>query len=377
MNSARILDRRIMYIVSAAILALVMLIPAIVAAAQVTDRSIELSSSSAQAQNVNYRVNFKAVDPAAAFVLEFCSDSPIVGQTCAAPAGFTVTNATIASGATIADKTVANKLVINRTITAAEAVSVDIAGLKNPDAAGALYARIITYSQANSAQSYNSTALGSNTVDQGGVAISITPTVGVSGAVLESLTFCLSGTTIPANCGSTTAPVLKLGETVASTTALNPGFVSTGNIHTQISTNAATGAVVSLKSNTTCGGLKRVGATACDILPATGTTGIQAGQAKFGVRTAAATNSAGTDTTANGTYQPVAASGYNNTDFRLNYLNTNASGVTSAFGDPFLDTANTTINNKNMALTFGASIANNTPAGLYSADLSLVATGKF
>jgi hypothetical protein len=30
-----------------------------------------------------------------------------------------------------------------------------------------------------------------------------------------------------------------------------------------------------------------------------------------------------------------------------------------------------------MKITFGASIANDTPAGKYSADLSLIATGKF
>ena len=30
-----------------------------------------------------------------------------------------------------------------------------------------------------------------------------------------------------------------------------------------------------------------------------------------------------------------------------------------------------------MALTFGASSSNNTPAGTYSADLSLIASGKF
>jgi hypothetical protein len=30
-----------------------------------------------------------------------------------------------------------------------------------------------------------------------------------------------------------------------------------------------------------------------------------------------------------------------------------------------------------MALTFGASVSNDTPAGLYATDLSLIATGKF
>lgn len=54
-----------------------------------------------------------------------------------------------------------------------------------------------------------------------------------------------------------------------------------------------------------------------------------------------------------------------------------ASGVTSTYGDQFLTTSGAPALNKNMTLTFGASAANNTPAGSYSADLSLIATGKF
>lgn len=355
-----------------------MLVPAIVAAAQVTSRSVELSSSSAAAQNVNYKVGFTAAGAAAAFVLEFCSDSPIVGQTCAAPAGLTVANAASAtSGVTNVAKPTANKLVITKAITASEQVSVDISGITNPTAAGSLYARIVTYSDVSSANSYASNNLGSNNVDDGGVAISITPTVGVSGAVLESLTFCLSAVALQANCVGATPPTIKLGETVATTKALNAGFVSTGDVFTQLSTNAATGAVVSLKSNATnCGGLKRAGApTACDIAPAQN-TGITAGQAKFGVRTAAtATDTTGAGITPSGT---LLASGlYNASSYVLNYTANNSAGVTSPYGDPLLNTNSLPVNNKNMALTFGASVSNDTPAGLYSADLSLVATGKF
>ncbi len=80
-----------------------------------------------------------------------------------------------------------------------------------------------------------------------------------------------------------------------------------------------------------------------------------------------------------GTYQPVALSGYNNSTFALNFTSgaNPSTGVTSTFGDPFLDTAGAPANNKNMQLTFGATIADNTPAGAYSTDLSLIATGKF
>lgn len=60
----------------------------------------------------------------------------------------------------------------------------------------------------------------------------------------------------------------------------------------------------------------------------------------------------------------------------MRYVDAN-DGVTSPFGDRFLETAEAPANNKNMALTFGVAASNNTPAGNYSADLSLIAVGTF
>jgi hypothetical protein len=207
--------------------------------------------------------------------------------------------------------------------------------------------------------------------------MSITPTIGVSGAVLESMTFCVSGAEITvANCGgSLTAPTLKLGQNVGGVISLNSANVYTGSVYTQLSTNAVTGAVVSLKSNALdCGGLVRQGsetnADGCGIAPALNTD-IAAGEAKFGVKTTAAAAVG----SGSGVLQPVAY--YNNSTFALRYADGDATGVTSTYGDPFLDTDNAPLNNMGMQIIFGASAANNTPAGLYSADLSMIATGKF
>jgi len=199
--------------------------------------------------------------------------------------------------------------------------------------------------------------------------------------VLETLTFCVAGAEIEADCTNITVdPVLELGETVGDTVALSPGVVSEGSIYTQISTNAAGGVVVRLKSNATdCGGLLRAGAVAgtCDISPALNTDITPANdEAKFGVKTATATATTGV-TNASGTLAPASGSFYNNTTYALNYINGDATGITSTFGDPFLDTNDEPANNQNMQLTFGATVNNNTPAGIYSADLSLIAVGKF
>jgi hypothetical protein len=355
------------------------LVPAFVSAAAVTQRSIQLSNSSVSATGVTYQVNFKSVAGAGAFVVDFCSNSPVIGQTCTAPAGMTVAAAaSTTSGFTTVDDLAANTVRVTGTIAATTDISVELTGITNPSAAGPVYARILTYANATNADGYTAVnpAVVGPVVDSGSVAISITDTIGVSGAVLESMLFCISGSVIGEDCTGTSSPVLALGETVGATKALVPTAVSTGSVYAQISTNAVGGAVIRLKSNAIgCGGLLRAGATgACDILPALN-AGIIPGEAKFGVLTndAAATP----DTDASGVLQPVSGSGYNNDTYALNYDEEEETGVTSLYGDPFLDTDDGPVNNQNMQLTFGASVSNQTPAGQYSANLSMIATGKF
>lgn len=377
MNSIRLFKRQTGMIIASFALLFATVAPALVSAAQVTTRSIQLSSSSVSATNVTYTVNFTAVQAAGAFVVQFCNNSPVLGQACTAPTGFTaVAAASVTSGFTSTSGTT-NLVTVPGAIAANDNVSVNVTGITNPSTTDPLYARIVTYANTTDAAGY--TAANPDVVgvhkDDGGVAIAITPTVGVSGAVLESLTFCVSKALPTAQCAGATAPVLQLGETTGSVVALSPDFVSTGILNTQISTNAAGGAIVRLKSETDCGGLKRGGAAICDIAPALTGGDIVAGQAKFGVKTAVATDTSGT--TATGAFVPANGSTYNPTTYEFNYIAGNATGVTSTFGDPFLDTAGAPVNNKNVALTFGTSISSDTPAGLYSTQLSLIATGKF
>jgi len=350
-----------------------------VSAAQVTARSITLSSSSADADNVTYSVTFKAPTAAGAFAIVFCDNSPLPGVACSAPVGFSAGGAAIASGFTASGTT--NTVVATGSIASGANVTADITGINNPTGAGPLYARITTYANGTDATADAVTATGTSQgvagVDGGSVAISITNSIGVSGAVLESLVFCVSGSSIAAgDCSGTTAPVLKLGETVGSTVALVPGTVSTGNLYALLSTNASSGAVVNLKSSTVaCGGLVRIGAANCDIKPALATdiNGVTDTTAKFGVKAAAGTAIANS----NGTFQIDPATTYSGSAYALNYVAGDGTGVTSPFGDPFLNTDGKPVNGKQMVLTFGVNVTNQTPAGLYSADLGLIATGKF
>lgn len=379
MNSIKSYKRQIGRFAAAATVLFAMFVPALASAAQVTERSIALSSSSASATNVTYTVNFKSVVAAGAFVVDFCSDSPVLRQTCTAPTGMVATAAASTTSGFTSVTGSTSKIEVTGTIGANTNISVDVTGITNPSTAGPLYARIVTYANATDAAGYTSAnpdAVGAHK-DDGGVAMSITSTIGVSGAVLENMTFCVAGGPIStAGCGGTlSAPTLNLGETVGTTKALTASAVSTGDIYTQLSTNAASGAIVSLKSGVTCGGMKRVETASCDIAPAL-KTGITFGQAKFGVL-ATADSSTDSSLGATGALQTVSGSGYNASTYTLNWVAGNLSGVASTYGDPFLDTNSLPANNKNMKLTFGASVSNTTPAGLYSANLSLIATGKF
>ena len=390
MRSFRIFGRRVGSIVAALALVVATAVPGLVSAAQLNERSIELSSASAGATAVTYKVDFTPVANAGAFVIDFCTNTPLYGEDCTAPGGLTVVSATSATTdftnveALSADSD-ANTLRVVGTMTADDPVSVEIANITNPSAAGTMYARIVTFDTEANAEDYVSNpvepAVNDGMVDDGGVAVSIRPTIAVSGAVLETMTFCVSAAEPTQNCGGVTAPVLALGRDVGNGVIALDTVVSEGTLYTQISTNATGGAVINLKSGAVgCGGLIRAGsasaAEGCGITPALA-AGVADGEAKFGVKTATA---AGVGGNSNGTLRPYdSGSGayYSNSTYKLRYVSGDNDGVTSTYGDPFLDTNGDPANNMNMQLTFGAAISNSTPAGKYSADLSMIATGKF
>lgn len=340
------------------------LLPTLASAAALTERSIQLSSSTAGAKSVTYTVNFTATTAATAFTVEFCSNSSLPSDACTAPAGFDATTAasTTTGFTTVTGST--NSITDTGTIAAAANISVAFTGINNPSAAGTLYARINTTGG-----------------DNGGVAMNINDGLNVSGSVMESMTFCASGTSLAAaggqSCTGATDPSLKLGQVVGSTVALDANHISTGTVYTQLSTNAQHGAVISIKSGSlTCGGLLLAGDSTDCYIPATNVTDLAIGTAGIGLKTGTSAATAGVTGTT-GTLEPVTASGYNSTTYRLNYAANNSTGVTSTYGDPILDTASAPANSMNMPLTFGAAVSNTTPAGNYSADYSMIATGTF
>lgn len=398
MSSFRGFDRQFRRVLSTIGIAAVLIVPSFVpafgaSALDVTARSVQLSSASVNATNVTYNVTFTPATTVAAggaVSIDFCTGAAI-GDTCTAPdATFTAAGAaTATSGYSVASATV-NRVIISSTaaMTAGTPVNVVLTGINNPSTAGTIYARIVTYDTVAHATA-DTTESSADVKDSGTVALSMTNTMNVSGSVLESMTFCVSGATTDTNpnpiktgcSGTLVAPSLKLGDQIGTSGiyVLGTSAPSTADVYTQLSTNAVGGAVVSLKNNVSCGGMKRVGATVCDIAPAL-KAGISTGDAKFGVlvNPDATTNS---ELSATGSLEAVPSSGYNGSTYALNYASDGLTGVTSPYGDPILDTFSSSTPtqplDQNMKLTFGAQAANNTPAGTYSADMSLVATGTF
>jgi hypothetical protein len=378
MTNIKTISRSFVPLVAVFAMLLSLITPIFVSAAPVTTKSVQLSNASVSFPDTTYTVSFKAVQEAGAFVVDFCKNSPVIGTECEPP---TDMNASAAESETLGFTDVTggtSKVTVAGTIGAGATIAVNIDKIVNPSEAKTIYARIVTYDTKAHALLYQSETLGEGSRDEGSVAISITPTVGVSGRVLETLLFCVSGDVIGAGCTGVQPPVLKLGEPVGDEIALVPGELSDGTIHTQLTTNAVNGAVIRLKSSAEgCGGLLKAGTPdECYISPAQA-TGLNANDnsAKFGVMTSTATDTP--STTATGSLLPVEDSGYNNNTYALNYAANKLTGVTSTFGDPFLDTRNQPASNKNMALTFGVTVSTNTPSGVYAADLSLIATGKF
>ncbi len=380
MNSLRISkikDHSALYIVLAvALLVVSTILPTLASAAQLEERSVTLNSAVKGATGVTYNFKFDQISgtAATAVVIQFCTNTPLIGEFCDSPDGV-VTGATAGAGVTAVDSAAGSTIKISK-LAATEDIT--ITGITNPATAGTVYARILTYVDNTAATSYvvddDSSALGSP-IDTGSVAFAITDGVQVSGAVLESLMFCVSGQAFGgSNCAGSTAPVLTLGEDVGDgVIALTSTTVSTADVFTKISTNAVKGAVVSLKSTagdnsgTPCAGLALGGTGTCNIAAA-GTTGTFSEAddplaAKFGVKIEAP--SAGPDGTIN------LATNYHATNYRF------GPDVISTYGDPIFNTNEGYANNRNVKLTFGAIAAPNTPAGKYSTNINLIATGTF
>lgn len=390
MKISRLLDRRAGFSIASFLLLAAMIAPSILpvfaSAATLTARSVAMSSSATSAAGAQYTVSFGTSATTSAVIIDWCSDSPIIGVACTAPTGFNAGSATVAftsagyklAGTVSTTGTTAAHTVISGTTAASGAgtMTFTLTTITNPSTLGSFYARIYTYPSTTTG--YTSATNYGTATDTGGVAMATTNAIGVSAAVKEALTFCVTAASPTAACANaaSSVPGIVLGH--GTPLALDSSATDTAINYAEISTNASGGAIVYMtNSNTTCGGLRRVsaGATLCDIAPQTTAASAPSilGTAKFGMNVGAQDNSL------SGATGTIAASAPYSTasQYGMNWVSGNATGVGSTYGDPIFNTSGAPISNVFVPLTFAASVSNATPAGLYSATMNLVATGTF
>ncbi len=400
--------------------------PGRAAAAQLSTRSITISDSTASGGsitsgvgsglNVTYRVAFTATAQTSSMVIDFCSEDPIINDTCTTPTSFTAVGATLTNttstgqvGVAANNWTVTNaagrvKLaddgVSGHDIQASSNQKFELNAITNTSTVGTFYARMYTYTNTTWGTYASATSIG-NFVDYGGIAMSTTNVITITARVQEQLTFCVTkadpATWITNNdCSDPTVasnlPALTLGHG-SPTPILTSNQVDTGSIWTQLSTNATNGAVIKMRNgNLTCGGLSADSGTTCAIpainAGATGTSNLVAGTAGFGLYADTYTPTSGIGTTGAGGIGTIGSLtptlNYNDTTHTAlappvyyGMDNTTAgNNITSTYGSTVASTASPVYRADNQYI-FAATSALTTPAGIYTANLSMIATGTF
>lgn len=338
---------------------------------QVANRSIQLSSTANGATNVAYNVNFTTVtnnQNMGSIVVLVCGNSPILGDSCTIPSGFSWNAGTsslnnVSTNLTgLAIDTVnstANKLVLTRgtasTFTNAAVTFTVGNGTTNGVTNATLttsqtfYARIITYTSTNG--SGNETT---DPLDAGGIAMSLASQLNVTAKVQEALFFCVyTGTDCAA--GGTGVTLGDENGVLASNVTT---YTSTAKF--SVSSNAVSGVSVRLKGTTLTSG-----AFTIDPHGASCTTdSIVSSVEQFGLRMQ--TLGAGVTPTAP----------YNCATGAHGFDANNATGTTSLFGQEIARTSGATDITESV-IEFAAKSANTSEAGVYTTALTLIATATY
>ncbi len=364
------------------------------AAAQLTSRSIQISNSSRNTTPVIYKTSFTlpANDTIGGIVIDFCSNSPIVGDSCTAPAAnfnvnraaTTVNNQSGITGFTVytADAT-DNRIILTTTTPAAVsgAVSLELGngtgsnGLTNPGVDGTFYGRMYTYTTSAAAQAHN-TAAPAGYTDAGSTALSIAEKITVTAKVPETLNFCVYN---GANCaaggtsvalGDSNGVLSTAGPFVDKTTKFDIMSNSTGNYLNGDTANITyvyfKAALPTSGSNT----LPSIGTAAT--LPVTGTS-------QFGLCTHVLTG-----TTSTGTFPPY----FTNCHTTSQTAGTNSTGGTgtarfgfdttaaaSTYGDELMLLVSA--GSATFTVAFVGNISTTQPAGVYSTNLNFIAVAGY
>jgi hypothetical protein len=357
--------RHLIYVATAFMLIVATTIPMLVgnkaSAAIVDSRSIQLSSSAVSATGVIYKVSWTvpSTNTVKGIVVDFCSNSPIVGDACTAPTGFSVTgfgvaNASpnIAAWATTGSD--ANTVVLSNStglsFTGSSTATFEITGVTNTSTLGTFYGRILTYASDTVAQAYAPATPGAY-VDYGGIAMSTASELSITAKVQETLTFCVYTS---ASCGGGgTAVPLGDANGVLSNTSIS---YQNANPKFNLASNATHGVTVRVKGATLTSGANTITAQGATCTADSTTPSVE----QFGMRAT---------TTSPITVDPVYACSAGN-----HALDTAA--TVSTYGDVLASTTGA-LDTTTVPMEFSAKSATATEAGIYTSTFTFIATGSY
>jgi hypothetical protein len=309
--------------------------------------------------------------------VDFCANSPIVGDSCTAPAApFTVggsPSVTIVGG--ITGWSSFASLNSGRTLTLTDAtgtsltggstvVEFDITGVTNTSTLGAFYGRILTFpndSGANSAANYTAGTPGTYT-DQGGIAMSTANQIDITAKVQETLIFCVY--TTGSNCAGASGTAVAIGD--ANGVLANTSGNYQANSKFSLGSNALNGVKVRMKGDTLKSGANSITAqgTSCTADSSTSTV------SQFGMKI----SSPGANTPATAPYDCTGSN--HSLDISTACGSANDGNITCLYGQEIASTASAT-DEEESVLEWNAKAANATPAGIYTATMTFIATGTY
>lgn len=354
------------------------------AAGQLTSRSITMSDSTAGTSSVTYTVQFTfaTTNNIQGIIVDFCDNSPIIGDTtCTLPGGFSITATPAVSGQSstagcnLSTFTTAAQLNSNRTLelTAASPVSMtasctgsfNLTTVTNPNTANhTFYARIYTYATTAGANGYTvaDPDAGATHIDHGGIALSTAANITVTAKVQEQLTFCVY---TGANCGAGgTAVTLGTNGVLSS----SQSYVDKTTKY-DVQTNAQSGATVKIKGATlTSGGNTIAAITGAPAIYATNTS--QFGICTYessGANLTPTANYVGTNGGSDCTSTSQGASGDGSSKFYYGATGSVADTISNATAGP---------SSTGIVAMLGATSTTQV-AGVYTATLIFIATGTY
>lgn len=397
--------RRPLSAIAAALMVLASIAPLLIQQAAsaygtITARAIKLSSSAVSATSVIYNVSFTAgtTGTIKSMVVEFCANTPIVGDSCTGTVG-TTTPANLASATFTPNSGVTGSYTVatlnsNRTLTLTKAagnaltggstvVDFDVGVVTNPSTNASFYARIYTYPNdtgSNSAANYTAATVGTGSdlpTDAGGIALSTAAQITITAKVQERLTFCVYTTGAGNDCSGKSGTSVSLGDTNG---VLDPnGPYVDKNAKFTITTNASGNAIVRMKGDT----LKTAGGT-YNITETGGTPAASsAGTEQFGMCTY---QTAGSGLTVDSVYDGGTNCGSTSQTAgtgstggagtaTFGFDTGGGSGTMSTYGDTVA--TKPAGNYSTSTLVFIGNISNSTEAGIYTTTLTFIATGTY